>query len=146
MKKRILIVDDELAFNHMMKLTLELTGLYEVRTSYLSSQFQQLAYGFKPNLILLDCMMPGMDGGEVAARLQKDPGLRDIPFAFLTATVSTIEVASSGCYEGPVTYLPKTIRLEDLVDYIERTTQSSQARQEALATVPSEAVQELSGS
>jgi CheY-like chemotaxis protein len=100
-RKRILIVDDEIDFTYVMRLTLEGTGQYQVRTLNTATQVVSVARDFRPHLILLDCMMPGQDGGEVAAALQKDPLLKDTPFAFFTATVSEPETVTSRCYEGP---------------------------------------------
>ena len=119
MKKRILLLDDEMDFASVMKMTLELTGQYEVRTAVRSMTFLQVARDYKPDLILLDCMMPGMDGGEVAGQIQADPELKDTPFMFLTATADQIEQRPSRCYEGVQTFLPKTMDLDDLLKCIE---------------------------
>ena len=119
MKKRILLLDDEMDFAHVMKMTLELTGRYEVRTAVRSTTFLQVALDFRPDLMLLDCMMPGMDGGEVAAQIQSDPVLRNTPFMFFTATADEPEQRPSRCYAGVQTYLPKTMDLDDLVRYID---------------------------
>jgi CheY-like chemotaxis protein len=119
MKKRILLLDDEMDFAGVMKMTLELTGQYEVRTAVRSTTFLQVAHDYKPDLILLDCMMPGLDGGEIAAQIQADPRLKDTPFMFLTATADHIEQRSSRCYHGVQTYLPKTMELDDLLKCIE---------------------------
>jgi CheY-like chemotaxis protein len=130
-RKRILIVDDEIDFTYVMRLTLEGTGQYQVRTLNTATQVVSVARDFRPHLILLDCMMPGQDGGEVAAAIQKDPVLKDTPFAFFTATVTEPETVTSRCYEGPQEYLPKTIRMEELVSYIERKTGGAEGRAEA---------------
>lgn len=82
MKKRILIVDDELDYLYVMKRILEGYGGDQVRTVNLASQAAYVAHDFRPDLILLDCMMPAMDGGEVAAGLQADPSFRTRPFCF----------------------------------------------------------------
>jgi CheY-like chemotaxis protein len=132
-KKRVLIVDDEMDFTYVMRLTLEGTGQYQVRTLNLPTQVISVARDFRPHLILLDCMMPGLDGGEVAAEIQKDPLLKDTPFAFFTATVSEPETVTSRCYEGPQEYLPKTIRMEELIRYIERKTGGGEAEPHAAA-------------
>ena len=121
-RKRILLVDDELAYADMMKLTLEMTGQYRVWTLACSSQAATVARNFKPDLILLDCMMPGMDGGEAAGAIEADPELSGTPVAFLTATVSEPETAASQCYRGTRTFLPKSIALKELVDFIEEKT------------------------
>jgi two-component system OmpR family response regulator len=119
MKKRILIVDDEIDYLHIMKLLLEGMGQYQVRTVNLASQVAYVAREFRPDLILLDCMMPAMDGGEVAANLQSDPELKDIPFLFLTCTVSTVEYSRSQCYRGIQAFVPKTLDLEKLAHLIQ---------------------------
>src|SRR3954467_12000876 len=119
MKKRILLLDDEPDFANVMKMTLELTGQYEVRTAVRSATFLTVAQDFRPDLILLDCMMPGLDGGEVAAALQADPVLKDTPFMFFTATADHPEQRESRCYEGVQTFLPKTMELADLMRFID---------------------------
>src|SRR4051812_8493655 len=121
MPKRILIVDDDFDFGFMIKATLDLAG-YEARAVHLGSQVCRVAHDFKPDLILLDCMMPAVDGGQVAGLLEADPALAAIPMAFLTAIVSDPVDEPSVCYTGVRTYLPKTLPLADLVDYIERAT------------------------
>jgi CheY-like chemotaxis protein len=126
-KTKVLVVDDEMDFTYVIKLTLEGTGQFQVRTLNLPSQVVPVARDFKPDLILLDCMMPGVDGGEVAAAIQRDPALKDTPFAFFTATVSEPETVTSRCYEGPQEYLPKTIKMEDLVSFIEKKTRPGAA-------------------
>ena len=119
MKKRILVLDDEMDFVDVMKRMLQMTGEYEVRTTVRPSTFLQVAQDYKPDLILLDCMMPGLDGGEIAAQIQADPVLKDTPFMFLTATADQPENRASRCYEGEQMYLPKTMELDDLFKYIE---------------------------
>jgi two-component system OmpR family response regulator len=119
MKRRILVLDDEMDFADVMKMTLQMTGQYEVRTTVRSSTFLQVAQDFRPHLILLDCMMPGLDGGEVAAQIQADPVLKDTPFMFLTATADQPETKPSVCHAGEQTYLPKTMELDELFKFIE---------------------------
>jgi two-component system, OmpR family, response regulator len=119
MKKRILLLDDEIDFANVMKMTLELTGQYEVRTAVRSATFLTVAQDYRPDLILLDCMMPGLDGGEVAAALQADPVLKDTPFMFFTATADQPEQRESRCYAGVQTFLPKTMELTDLMRFID---------------------------
>ena len=88
MKKRILVVDDEPEITFMVKLNLEQTGRYEVRTENLGRRAIEAAREFRPDLILLDVMMPDMLGSEIAEQLQADPKLRAIKFVFLTAMVT----------------------------------------------------------
>ena len=80
----ILIVDD--APENLVVLSALLRPLYRVLAATSGEAGLRVAGGTpKPDLILLDVMMPGMDGYAVLARLQADPATRDIPVVFLTA-------------------------------------------------------------
>lgn len=137
MKKRILVLDDEMDFVDVMKRMLQMTGEYEVRTTVMPSTFLQVAQAYRPDLILLDCMMPGLDGGEIAAQIQADPVLKDTPFMFLTATADQVESRTSGCYEGEQTFLPKSMDLDDLFKHIAARLAARDAGRAAPALEPS---------
>src|SRR5947209_1406035 len=85
-KKRILIIDDEASFARMVKLNLEKTGAFEVRAESKAGYALATAREFKPDLILLDVIMPAMDGGDVANQIKRDRNLKGTPIIFLTAT------------------------------------------------------------
>jgi CheY-like chemotaxis protein len=119
MKKRILVVDDEAAFTRMIKLNLEQTGRYEVRTENLGIKAIEAAREFRPDLILLDVMMPGVLGSEIAAQLQADPELRAIKFVFLTAMVTKEEALRSSGEIGGHTFVAKPISADDLCRVVE---------------------------
>jgi len=123
MKKRILVVDDEPAITRMIKLNLEQTGRYEVRTENLGRNAIEAAREFRPDLILLDVMMPGMLGSEIAAQLQADPELRAIKFVFLTAVVTRGEELRSEGQIGGHTFVAKPISADDLCAVIEEHLQ-----------------------
>ena len=91
-KKKILVVDDEASITRLLKLNLEKTGAYSVRTENEGIKTVEAAREFKPDLILLDVMMPDIDGGDVAAKLQADGLLNDVPLVFLTAAVKKEEL------------------------------------------------------
>jgi CheY-like chemotaxis protein len=69
-KKRILVVDDEPSITRLLKLNLEETNRYVVRTENDAKAALASAEVFQPDLILLDVMMPDLDGGQLASRLQ----------------------------------------------------------------------------
>jgi len=119
MKKRILVVDDEPAITRMIKLNLEQTGRYEVRTENLGRSAIDAAREFRPDLILLDVMMPGMLGSEVAEQLRADPELRAIKFVFLTAVVTRAEELRSEGQIGGQTFVAKPISADKLCGVIE---------------------------
>lgn len=113
MKKRILIIDDEPGFTKMVKLNLESTGEYVVIEE--NSPYNALASALRtrPDLIFLDIVMPGQDGGEVAARLRRERSLAGVPIIFLTAIASKAELAGDGQIGG-FPMLAKPVSLEDL--------------------------------
>ena len=120
MKKRILVVDDEVALTRMVKLNLERTGNYEVRTENRGAMAIPAAREFKPDLILLDVMMPDTTGDEIAAQLKEDPLLSKIKFIFLTAIVTRDETNQAGSNIGGNEFLAKPVRAQELIDNIER--------------------------
>jgi two-component system, OmpR family, response regulator len=121
-KKKILVVDDEPSMTRMLRRNLESTGKYEVRTENSGTAAVAAAREFHPDFILLDVMMPGVDGGEVAARLKEDKTLEKIPVVFLTAIVKAEETAPTGGNIGGCEYLAKPVKTEDLVACIEKHT------------------------
>jgi CheY-like chemotaxis protein len=95
-KKRILAVDDRASNTRLVKLYLEQTNDYLVREENDAKAAVSAAEEFQPDLILLDVMMPGLDGGDLAASFQANPKLKAVPIVFLTAAVTKEEVKSSG--------------------------------------------------
>ena len=87
MKKKIIIVDDNPDLVYTVKKVLErLIDGYEVTGAGSGNEcFDLLKKGEIPDLILLDIMMPQMDGWQVFAKLKENPGWREIPIVFLTA-------------------------------------------------------------
>ncbi len=93
MKKKILLVDDEKSFTTLLKLNLEQTGRYEVHVENCSEDALPAARNFRPDLMLLDIIMPRMPGGNVVALFEADPDLKALPIIFLTAAVQRRVVA-----------------------------------------------------
>ena len=118
-KKKILVVDDEGGMTRMLKRNLEATNRYIVRAENSSTNTLPAAREFLPDLILLDVMMPGLDGGEVAAKLKEDKKLNHIPVVFLSAIVKKEETQPTGSNIGGLTFLAKPVKLDDLIACIE---------------------------
>jgi len=89
--KRILIVDDEADIREVAQVSLELVGQFEVLTAGCGRDGIARARADRPDAILLDVMMPDMDGPTTLAQLQSDPLTRHIPVVFLTAKAQTAE-------------------------------------------------------
>ena len=120
-KQRILVVDDEPSITRLLKLNLEQTGRYEVRVENLGARAYEAAQEFMPDLVLLDVMMPDMDGSDVAASLKEDPALRKIPVVFLTAAVKAEELGAPDAKIGGRTYIAKPLNVQGVLSVIERT-------------------------
>jgi CheY-like chemotaxis protein len=117
--KRILVVDDEPSITQNLKLNLESGGGYDVFAENDAIKSLTAARNFRPDLILLDVIMPGMDGGEVAARLRKDPLLRDTPVIFLTGIISNEETDGHEMVSGGETFLAKPVDIAELKKTLE---------------------------
>lgn len=119
-KKKILIVDDEVDFTDLIKSILEQTGKYEVKVENNGSLAPNVTKTFKPDLILLDVMMPDMDGNEVARRVMNDESSRDIPIVFLTVLVEQSEEELRGGVIGGHPFIAKPVSAQKLIGYIEK--------------------------
>jgi CheY-like chemotaxis protein len=87
MKKKVLLIDDEKSFTNLLKINLEQTGRYEVRVENWPEDAFKAAKEFKPDIMLLDIIMPRMPGGNVVAQFEADPELKDLPIVFLSAAI-----------------------------------------------------------
>ena len=90
---RIIYVDDEPDIREIAALALEIDPNFEVMTCPSGTAALELAPRWQPHLILLDCVMPGMDGPETLKRMRQMPDLGDTPVAFVTARIQSHEVA-----------------------------------------------------
>jgi two-component system OmpR family response regulator len=120
MNKKVLIIDDETAFTNIVKLTLEGKGSYEVEVVNDSRLAIAAARKFWPDIIILDVVMPELDGGEVHTQFTADPVLKHIPIIFLTAIVRKKEVDEHAGMIGGSFYLAKPVSADDLVHAIEQ--------------------------
>lgn len=119
-KKRILLIDDEKSLTSLLKLNLEETGNYDVRVENWPEDAVGAARQFKPDLILLDIIMPRMPGGNVAALIDTDPELKGTPIVFLTAAVRKHQVEEN---EGIISERPclaKPASMDEVVAMIEK--------------------------
>ena len=118
-KKRILIVDDEPSVTRSLKLNLEATQRYEVCTENESSRVIATARAFKPDLILLDVLMPEPDGCRISYRIHSDPELMNTPIVFITALAHNEDTGGHAITTGSRVYLAKPVDVTELVHCIE---------------------------
>jgi len=120
MKKRILVVDDQPDITRLLKRGLEQTDDYSVREENDPGAALAAAEAFLPHLILLDVMMPGIDGGELASSLRANPKLKTVPIVFLTAAITKDEVAQREGQAGGWPILAKPFLIPDVVACLEQ--------------------------
>ena len=118
-KRRILIIDDDANSTHLVKILLERSGPYLVLEENDAANADQTAHNFKPDVILLDIVMPKIDGGELATQIEADRELQDTPIIFLTALVTHGE-AKSGLHIQGHPLVAKPISIPELIDAIEK--------------------------
>jgi CheY-like chemotaxis protein len=116
-KKKILVVDDEVGFTRLLTMALP---QYEIREENDSERALETAREFRPDLILLDVIMPGLDGGDLAAQIEGDAVLRQIPIVFLTAIVSPKEAGNTARQIGGYPFLAKPVSADALEKCIEQ--------------------------
>jgi len=116
---RVLVADDEPSMRALCRVNLQLEGL-EVLEASDGEEALALATGQLPDLVLLDVMMPGLDGWEVARRLEARPATRDIPIVFMTALAAPDD-RSRGIAAGAVGYLVKPFDPLRLGSVVRRT-------------------------
>jgi len=109
---RVMLVDDDLQLAAGLKDALERQG-YAVLVVNHSAKAIEAAERFRPDLVLLDVMMPGVDGWEVLKRLRANPGIADIPVVMLTASDSE-EAKVKGFTLGADDYVTKPFGLQEL--------------------------------
>ena len=90
--QRILYVEDEPDIQAVAKLALEMVGGFEVKICSSGAEALREAEAFAPDMILLDVMMPGMDGPTTFKALRALPSLAEVPIAFMTAKVQPAEI------------------------------------------------------
>lgn len=122
MPKKILVVDDERPIVRLVQVNLEHAG-YEVVTAYDGREALEKVEQEKPDLIILDVMMPQMDGFEVMQRLQANPKTRDIPVIMLTAKAQDADVFR-GWQSGVTLYLTKPFSPFELISFVRRIFRS----------------------
>lgn len=114
MKKKILVVDDDIQLMNVTRKILEATGKYEVQGEDSGRRALATAATFKPDLVILDIMMPDMDGGEVAGLLRKRAGTPTTTILFLSSLISKEEQSSPHRRVARDIYLAKPLDPQEL--------------------------------
>lgn len=120
-KKRILLIDDEASLTRLLKLNLEQTGSYEVREEHRGTRGLAAAQEFQPDLIILDVIMPDLDGSEVAAQIKADERTRHTRIVFLTAVAAKPGARDRRGSIGAHPCITKPVTVEEVITCIEQT-------------------------
>lgn len=120
---KVLIIDDEADFCYFVRKNLIRDGLFDVAIATNGKQGIELANNEKPDIILLDLLMPGMSGDEVAAVLKRQAATANIPILYLTALATDEDVNedmddSEERKSGKNFILPKPVRTKKLIETI----------------------------
>jgi CheY-like chemotaxis protein len=119
-KPRILIVDNNSQFARNARLLLDQSGKYVACTVIDPRRALETARSFKPDLVLVDLIMPQADGIEVAAQLESDWALHGVPMVFLTSLI-TAEEAKDGRRVYGHRILPKPTNSSKLIELVEES-------------------------
>jgi len=122
-KVKILLIDDDVDFVEATRIVLE-SKPYEVIVAYEGNEGLQKARAEKPDLIILDVIMPVKDGFTAAEELKKDTELSEIPVIMLTSYADkggeTSIAASRGLTLEAEDYIDKPVRPEELLERVEK--------------------------
>src|SRR5579871_1005815 len=124
MPKKILAVDDERHIVRLVQVNLERAG-YEVVTAFDGKEALEKVESERPDLVVLDVMMPYMDGFEVLKNLRKNPETRELPVIMLTAKAQDADVFR-GWQSGVDCYLTKPFNPMELIVFVKRIFTSQQ--------------------
>jgi len=122
MAKTILVVDDERHIVRLVEVNLERAG-YEVTAAYDGQEAVASAQAERPDMIILDVMMPRMDGFEALKELRSDSRTKDIPIIMLTAKAQDADIFK-GWASGVDSYLTKPFNPRELLAFVDRIFQS----------------------
>lgn len=113
MKKKILVVEDEPHISKLVKFILEKNG-FEVLQAFVGQEGIEMAKSKKPDLVILDVMMPNMDGFEVAKRLTRMKETKDVPIIMLSSAAQ-FKDKMMGIESGAVDYITKPFDNDELI-------------------------------
>ena len=115
---RILICDDDPVILRLLEVNLELEG-YEVLLAHHGENAIEVATAELPDLVILDIMMPRLDGYQTCERLKANDATKDIPVVFLSAKAQQTDIDKGKAY-GVAEYLTKPFDPNDLIDVVQR--------------------------
>jgi two-component system phosphate regulon response regulator PhoB len=124
MSKHVLVIEDSAIIRKLLRMTLERAG-YKVSESYNGLDAIEMALQLRPDLVLLDVMMPGtIDGLEACRRIRQNPALQNTPVLMLSAKGQVTD-QKEGLAAGATDYLVKPFEPNNLLQAITRLTEGT---------------------
>lgn len=123
---KILVVDDDREMVELIQLFLDNAG-YVTLSAFSGEEALEKTFNEKPDLILLDIMMPRIDGWEVLRRIKEDPEARKIPVAFITARTQNIDKMIGLSVMKAAGYITKPFSKQELLGEVRRILEESGA-------------------
>ena len=123
MPKQILIVEDERGVAVAIQFLMEQQG-HDVLVAERGEDALDLVYKYKPDLVLLDIMLPGISGWEVCEIIRLDPDYRNVKIVFLTARKSEVEIAR-GLALGADAYITKPFSNDQLIAKVNKLLENA---------------------
>src|SRR5476649_21368 len=124
--KTVLYIDDEPDIRTIVQMALSLTKELTVHTGDSGAQALELARALKPDVLLLDVMMPGLDGPGTLHKMRADPTTADIPIIFVTAKAMPREIAKFR-EMGAVGVIPKPFDPMQLINQLRTLWEGDEA-------------------
>lgn len=116
-KKRVLVADDDPSISRLLERVLGRE--FDVVTASDGNAALALAGQIRPNLLILDVMMPGLDGFQLAGRVRMVPDLKSVPIIFLTARDGPLDTIK-GIQAGARHYMTKPFKIDDLLAKVKK--------------------------
>jgi DNA-binding response OmpR family regulator len=129
MRRKILVVEDDADQLELVRLTLEKAG-FAIGTAANGSDALVKTHSISPDLIILDLMLPGLNGFDICETLRKNPATASVPIIMLTGLCSQFG-RLAGLESGASDFLTKPFKVEELVSKVDkllRTRRSSKAK------------------
>lgn len=120
---KVMVVDDEVNVVYIVEKMLKKSG-FETAHAYTGGEALKTLKKEKPDLVLLDIMMPGLSGWEVLEKIREDKELRATPVCMLTVKKPTVEMLQSKNIEGLVDYVVKPFTEEKLISSVKRALET----------------------
>ena len=109
---------DAINFSKLIELNLELTDLFETKAEHNPLKALNTVYNFTPDIILLDFLMPEMDGLQVASQIEADQGLNSIPIVFMSGVLDENHLFFGKSKRNNYYFLNKPVNVNELIDFL----------------------------